>query len=108
MPDDALQNVTARIPPEHRAELRRRAGDRGVSAYIADLIRDHIEGGETRAVLEAIAVLQDEAAAQRAETAALRTDLATVLETLLLNLTTAPPQDIRRFVSEKLRRGGGV
>ena len=34
----------------------------------------------------------------------LRGDLATVLETLLLNLTDIPKEDVQAFISEKLRR----
>lgn len=47
MTESPLQNVTARVPPEHKAELTARAGDAGISGYLAELIRDHIEGGQS-------------------------------------------------------------
>jgi len=41
----------------------------------------------------------------RAETARLRSDLATVLELVLVNVANVPDDKVRQFVSSRLRRG---
>lgn len=59
-----------------------------------------------------VAVLQDEdrlrvleeAQQTRLEISRLRADVATTLETVLLNVTQTPPEAVRKWVSEKLRR----
>lgn len=104
MSESPLQNVTARVPPEHKAELAIRAGDAGISSYLAELIRDHIEGGQPQAILETVGETRDAIAEQHADLRGLRGDLATVLESLLLNLTNIPPDEIERFVTANLRR----
>ncbi|MEQ9617186.1 MAG: hypothetical protein RLN60_04030 [Phycisphaerales bacterium] len=106
MSGSALINVTTRIPPEHKAELARRAGDAGISSYLAQVVRDHLEGGSEQAVLDTVTELRDQVAEDRADLADLRNDLATVLEIVLLNLAGTSPEDVQQFVSANLRKAG--
>ncbi len=46
----------------------------------------------------------DEIHAARLDVSNLRADVATTLETVLLNVTKTPPDTVRKWVSEKLRR----
>lgn len=103
---DALIPLAARVPREHRDALDDRARHAGCSRseYVAALIRDHVSGDADGRVLDAVEHQHGEMLLLKGEIARLRSDLATVLELVLLNVADLPESDVQRTVSDLLRK----
>jgi len=90
--------ITFRLAKELRASLEERASEAGTSANLLarEMVQAHLADERGRELARQLDGLQG-------ELVSLRSDVATVLELLLLNLTEVSKDDVRRFVSERMR-----
>lgn len=103
----ALITLAARVPPEHRDALDERALRAGCSRseYVATLIREHVDGNSSDdLIVNALQDQREETLRLQAEIGRLRSDLATVLELILLNIGGIAEEDVKRTVSDLLRQ----
>lgn len=99
-PDDQTAPVAVRLGSHYRNLLVQRAESEAngtVSDYLRPLIERHLDGEDESA-------LRDEIEGLRREIATLRSDIASVFEDMLLNLTDASEDQVRRLVTRRLRR----
>ena len=90
--------VSFRVGPAQRKVLEERAAAWGVSVHecARNLLLETLEDAERARV-------RDEVKGVDRQVGRLREDIAATLEMLLLNLTPANEEDVRRWVSENLR-----
>ncbi len=95
----STQTVSFRVDGRTYKRLESDAERRALSphAYARQLVEDVLADAERER-------LREEVATNRKEVLALREDLATVLEMILINLTKSSEEDIRTWVSRNLRR----
>lgn len=99
-PEDQSPPVAVRLGNHYRSLLIRRAElENGgtVSEYLRPLIERHLDGEDESA-------LRDEIEGLRREITKLRSDLSSVFEDVLLNLTKASEDQVRELVTRRLRR----
>ena len=93
------QSLSFRLPEAIHAKLvaEAAAGKVSVGELARRLVVAAVQDEDRYRVLNEMQEL-------RREVAKLRADVATTLETVLLNITKAPEESVRAWVTEKLRR----